>query len=139
MRIPRLRNELNQRTRKAVLDEIRYEDKQAGKQIFTICDLHDKDGKCDLGKVDVASPRAKAERSTTTFMEMTAHCESEAWHVVCSTAKAVGDLKTYYADRPIQMDIIYKSDKELFELRMQLLKMNRGQIQAPYVHMCASK
>ena len=37
------------------------------------------------------------------------------------------------------MDILYKSDKDLFELRLQLLKMNRDQIQALYNHMCESK
>ena len=72
-------------------------------------------------------------------MELTAHCKSEAWHVDCSAAMAVGDSVTYYADRPIQMGILYKSDKELFELRLQLLKMNRDQIQALYTHMCKSK
>ena len=40
--IDKLRNEMNQLTRKAVLDEIKYEDRQAGKQLFIICDLHDK-------------------------------------------------------------------------------------------------
>ena len=37
------------------------------------------------------------------------------------------------------MGILYKSDKDLFELRLQLLKMNRDQIQALYTHMCESK
>ena len=74
VRIGKLRNEMNRRTRKAVLGEVKYEDRQAGKQIFAICDLHDKDEKCDLGKVDPTSPRAKAERTTATFMELTAHC-----------------------------------------------------------------
>ena len=40
--IDKLRNEMNQWTRKGVIDEIRYEDRQAGKQIFTICDSSNK-------------------------------------------------------------------------------------------------
>ena len=48
-------------------------------------------------------------------------------------------METYYAYRPVSMDILYKSDKDLFELRVQLLKMNRGQIQALCTHMCESK
>ena len=137
--IERLRNEMNQWTRKGVLNEIRYEDRQIGKQIFTICDSSDKIEKCDLGEVGAESPRAAAARTTTMFMELTAHCTSEPWHADCSTATAAEGLETYYAYRPIAMDILYKSDKDLFELRVQLLKMNRDQIQALYKHMCESK
>ena len=72
-------------------------------------------------------------------MELTAYCTSEAWHVDCSTAKAVGDSETFYAERPAQMDIVFKSDKELFELRLQLRQMNCAQIQELYAHMCKSK
>ena len=38
VRIPKLRNEMNQWARKAVLGEVKYEDRQVGKQIFTICE-----------------------------------------------------------------------------------------------------
>ena len=137
--VEKLRNEMNQWTRKGVINEIRYEDREAGKQIFTICDSSDKVEKCDLGEVGIVPPRAAAERTTTIFMEVTAHCTSEPWHVDCSTAKAVEGMETFYAYRPISMDILYKSDKDLFELRLQLLKMNRDQIQSLYTHMCESK
>ena len=72
-------------------------------------------------------------------MELTAHCKSEAWHADCSTAMANEGSETYYADQPLQMDILFKSDKELFELRLQLLKMDRDQIQAKYKQMCESR
>ena len=138
-RIWELRNEMNQWTRKGVVNEIRHEDRLKGIQIFTICDLHDKRKQCDLDAIDMKKPRKAAELITSYFMDLTGMYTSEAWHADCSTFTANEGPKLHYARRPFQMDILYKTDKELWELRLQLLSMNRNQIQALYEHMAETE
>ena len=86
--ISKLRSEMNQQTREAVLGEVTYQDRCKAVQNLTVCVGHEKQGRTGscLHEIDLTNPRNIAESTIRTFMELTADCYEESWHINCDAA-----------------------------------------------------